>query len=152
MENMQKALIMAGSVFMFVIALSVAMYSYTVITDVIDTILTTSDYNARSAEYFIEDTIDTIRYASKAEVIMTIMSMKGNDYSVDKVLVDGLLFEKTGFNSADGTDKIETNLKNIHSVSYAISYDFDKNVAENPEDIADNHIRTIKFSTIVDGE
>lgn len=127
MENMQKALIMAGSVFMFVIALSVAMYSYTVITDVIDTILTTSDYNARSAEYFIEDYIDTTRYASRAEVIMTIMSMKDDDYSPDKVEVTGVSFdfEKTDFASTDGANDIERQLKNITSPQYLVSYRFE---------------------------
>ena len=123
MENMQKALIMAGSVFMFVIAISVAMFSYTVVTDVIDTILTTSDYNARSAEYFIENYTDTTRYATRAEVIMTIMSMQDVDYSTNVVRVDGVEFRKTEFSSNSGRDAIENKLSSIVSENYTIKYE-----------------------------
>ena len=124
MENLQKALIMAGSVFMFIIALSVAVYSYTVITDVIDTILTTSDSNARSAEYFVANTVDTTRYSTKAEVVMTILSMEGNDFTASKVLVDGFAFEKSSFSTVEGRNKIEANISNkVVSKNYEVSYD-----------------------------
>lgn len=87
MENLQKALIMAGSVFMFVIALSVGIFSYTTVTDVIDTIMTTSENNDRASEYFIEDNLDVTRSVTKAEVIDTILSMMGNDFTADGVIV-----------------------------------------------------------------
>lgn len=141
MENIQKALVMAGSVFMFVIAMSVAVFSYTRVTDVIDKILSVSDYNARTAEYFIEDTLDTTRYATKAEVIMTVMSMKSNDFSADTIVVDGTTFNKIDFSTVSGTNTIEKKIKGITSQNYTIQYEFNSTDPNNIKKI-------IKFRTI----
>ena len=80
MENAQKALIMAGSVLMFLIAISVAIYSYNIVMDVNDSILTSSANNDRNAEFFVSNSVDVERYATKAEIIMAIYGMDDIDY------------------------------------------------------------------------
>jgi len=124
MENMQKAIIMAGSVFMFIIAISVAMISYNTVQDVIGQILTASERNARTAEYFIETTNDTERYAKKEEVIMAIYSMHDNDYSPDTVRVAGATFKKEDFKTVSGKNQIDSAVKHIPEGTYSINYYF----------------------------
>lgn len=124
MENAQKALVMAGSVFMFIIAISVAMISYSTVQGVIGQILTASERNARTAEYFIEVMNDTERYATRAEVIMAIYSMQDNDYSPNVVRVSGKIFKKENFQTISGKNEIDGNVKNIPEGNYSISYDF----------------------------
>lgn len=130
MENMQKALIMAGSVIMFIIALSVGIYSYTSVTEVVKSLLTASENNARTAEYFIEDELDLDRTITRAEIIDAILSMKDNDYTPDQVKVNGKVFDKTKFSTANGTYEIEKELQKIPDQSYSVSYEiteFDPN-------------------------
>ena len=123
MENIQRALIMAGSVLMFLIAVSVAVFSYTTITGVIDSILTSSDRNARTAEYFIEDTLDVTRYSTKAEVIMTILSMEDTDFTASEVIVDGYSFKKSSFDTIAGRDGVESNISSkVKFNNYIMSY------------------------------
>lgn len=124
MENLQKALIMGASVFMFVIAISVAMFSYTTVKDVSDSILTSSENNARTAEYFVANTQDVERYATKAEVIMAIYNMADNDYVADKIMVGTLTFEKTEFTTVDGKNNIERRIDSISNGTYSITYKF----------------------------
>lgn len=126
MENMQKALIMGGSVFMFIIAISVAIYSYNTVREVNNSILTSSENNARTAEYFIANTEDVEKYATRAEVIMAILSMEGNDYVADKVCVGDKTFTKEALTQTEGRNDIEKRLKNIKEGNYSISYEFDK--------------------------
>lgn len=124
MENMQKALIMAGSVFMFIIAISVAILSYNTVQGVIEQIMTASERNARAAEYFIEEVTDTERYATKAEVVMAIYSMQGIDYSADEILVAGKSFKKGDFSKPGGRKTIENAIKDISEGEYSLEYDF----------------------------
>lgn len=125
MENMQKALIMAGSVFMFVIAISVAIFSYNTVRDVNDSILTSSERYATTAEYFIEETEDVTRYATKAEVIMAIYSMADNDFVASEIRVDGTSFKAEKLLTTTGIDEIERNIKNkIINSQYSVSYGF----------------------------
>lgn len=124
MENLQKALIMAGSVFMFVIALSVAVFSYTTVTNVIETIMTTSENNDRSSEYFIGNNVDVTRNITKAEVINTILSMDGVDFTANGVVVNGMTFKKEDFATYAGREKIENNIARITGENFSISYNF----------------------------
>lgn len=95
MENAQKAIIMAASVLLFVISVSVAVYMYSSVTDTIDSILTSSENNSMDAEYFIEREEDTLRTISKGEVVMQIINLyNSNDYTYNKIFVDGKVFEK----------------------------------------------------------
>lgn len=126
MENMQKALIMAGSVFMFVIAISVAIFSYNTVREVNNSILTSSENNARTAEYFIANTEDVERYATRAEVIMAILGMESNGYVADKIVVGSETFRKEDFTQTERKNKIEKKLKNIKEGNYSISYKFDE--------------------------
>jgi len=133
MENMQKAVIMAGSVFMFIIALSVAMFSYTTVREVNDSILTSSENNARTAEYFIATTEDVERKIGKEEVIMSIYSMRDSDYSPDEVRVSNLVFTKEEFLTTNGENVLERRLSGIVDGNYSISYTFmDYNINNKP--------------------
>lgn len=123
MENMQKALVMAGSVLMFIIALSVGIYSYTSVTETVKSLLSISENNARTAEYFVEDQLDVERTITRAEVVQTILSMKDKDYTADQVNVNGSIFNKTDFLTPSGTYEIERKLKNIPNLNYSISYE-----------------------------
>lgn len=124
MENMQKALIMAGSVFMFVIAISVAIYSYSTVTDVVESIMTSSEYNDRSSEYFIENSLDVTRTITKAEVINTLLSMADVDFTADGIVVGEMVFKKSDFSTYAGRRGIENAIAGITVANYTISYDF----------------------------
>ena len=52
MDNTYHALIMAGSILMFLIGISVAVYNYSQILELNDKILTNSEYSNRDAENF----------------------------------------------------------------------------------------------------
>ena len=52
MDNTYHALIMAGSILMFLIGISVAVYNYSQILELNDKILTNSEYFNRDAENF----------------------------------------------------------------------------------------------------
>ena len=53
MENAQRAVIMGASVLLFVFSLSIAVYLYSILTENVDSILTSSEINTRTAEFFI---------------------------------------------------------------------------------------------------
>lgn len=126
MENMQRALIMAGSVFMFIIAVSVAIFSYDTVMDVAKSILTSSEQYSRQSEYFVENTEDVERYVTKAEIIMAIYSMEDIDHVADTIKIDGLnyIFKKSDFSSIKGRNNIENNIKHIKEGLYSVSYNF----------------------------
>jgi len=78
LENVSDALIIIGEILIFIMALSSAIYHYNGFQVTIDNILTTSEkytLNAASSEQFNES-FNFERFASKAEVINTILSMK----------------------------------------------------------------------------
>lgn len=124
MENAQKALIMAGSVLMFLIAISVAIYSYNIVMDVNDSILTSSANNDRNAEFFVSNSVDVERYATKAEIIMAIYGMDDIDYEATKIIVGNLEFKKSDFSTINGKNKIEKNVAKINDLKYSVTYDF----------------------------
>lgn len=124
MENMQKALIMAGSVFMFVIAISVAIYSYNIVMEINDSILTSSANNNTTAEYFTALAEEVERYATRAEIIMAIYGMEKTDYTATKITVNGLTFLKEDFFIEGGRKKIEDNIAKISDIKYSVSYNF----------------------------
>ena len=91
MENSYKALIMGASVLLFVIAVSIAIYTYSVLMDTTDQILTTSETFAKSAEYFSSNTDDTTRRISAAEVVGNILNLGENlDYKYKEIKVEGI--------------------------------------------------------------
>lgn len=122
MENAQKALIMAGSALLFVIAISVGIRAYQNVMDIVETILTTSENNDRASESFVEASSDVERYATRAEVIMAIMSMEGNDFTASEVMVNGLLFQKSMFDTVAGRDTLEHNLSFIPTSNFIVSF------------------------------
>ena len=109
---------------MFIIAISVAMISYSTVQDVIGQILTASERNSRTAEYFIEITDDTEREATRAEVIMAIYSMQDKDYSPDVIEVAGATFKKEDFNTVSKKNQIDNAVKHIPEGTYSIDYNF----------------------------
>ena len=97
MENIYNALIMAGSVLLFLIGVSVAIYNYSVVLEVNDNILTNSENYDRAAERFqyTDEFIDGLnrddlkRIYSGSQVANMILNM----YMVKKELTNPLTGE-----------------------------------------------------------
>lgn len=90
MENSYNAIIMAGAVLLFVIAVSVGVYLYGKLIQTNDAILTNSEYNDRTAENYALSQFaqDTERKFTGAEVAMQIINLyEGKDYSFKKIEV-----------------------------------------------------------------
>ena len=95
MENAQKAVIMGGSVLLFVIAISLAVYLYSILMENVDGVLTYSENNDRTAEYFTTSSVDTKRIATRAEVVMSIINLyTSKDIQYDRIKVGGKTFNK----------------------------------------------------------
>ena len=75
MENASNAIIMAGAVLIFVIALTIGVLMYTRIIDVNDMILTNSEQYSRTAESLAWDDSDIERVIPGAEVANQILEM-----------------------------------------------------------------------------
>jgi len=122
MENAQKAIIMAGSAFMFVIAVSIAIYSYNTVIATVESILTSSEQYSQTVEGFTANEVkDVERYATREEVIMTILSMQDKDYTPTTVYVNGKEYSKT--TGAELDDSL--NKTYIPTGLYEISYNYD---------------------------
>ena len=107
MENSYHALIMAGSVILFIVALSVGVYLYTKVLNTNNAILTQSEYYDKTAEEFEVADYNATYYRkyTGAEVAMQIISMyEGKDFAPTKISVLGDWY--------DGTNKGERYIKN----------------------------------------
>lgn len=120
MENAQKAIIMAGSVFMFVIAVSIAIYSYNTVIYVVESILTASEQYDQNVEGYgvVEDDVE--RYATQAEVVMTILSMQDADYTASKIIVKRSNGSELEFTKGTGAE-LDDNLYKIEDGSYSVN-------------------------------
>lgn len=90
MENSYNALIMVGSVLLFITALTVGVYTYSKILFTNNALLTNSEYNSRSTENFAlaDFAEDTERQYTGAEVAMQIINLyEGRDLSFKKITV-----------------------------------------------------------------
>ena len=90
MENLYEAFIMGGSVLLFIIALTVGVYSYTRVLNVNNKILTRSEYYDQAAEGIEETDFGKtyIRVFSPEEVVNQIISLFENrDFVFNRIIV-----------------------------------------------------------------
>ncbi|MBR3280392.1 MAG: hypothetical protein IKI57_00915 [Clostridia bacterium] len=120
MENLSSAIVMGGSVLLFIIAISVAVYTYMSIMNTNDAILTTSEYYDRTAESYevLDSYEDYIREYSGAEIAMQIISMFENrDYNFNEITVkmggNQYVFSAPDGGVTAGDSKIGSNNNNI---------------------------------------
>ena len=122
MENSYQAIIMAGSVLLFLIGISVAIYNYSKVLDANDKMLTNSEYYNRTAEdayksesYTVGDELNEDvssglkRKYKGSDIVTQILNMTkyarnslggivGEDVSYDSIIVDGKTFTKVNDN------------------------------------------------------
>lgn len=126
MENSFKALIMAASVLLFVIAVSIAMYTYSTLMATTDLILTNSESFAMSSESYTVLEQDTTRKISAAEVVGTIMSLQSkNGYIYNKVIVGTNEFKSGDIYTKNNAIKTILNMGGDYSI---LSEDYDNKV------------------------
>ncbi|MBR6253577.1 MAG: hypothetical protein IKR04_07080 [Clostridia bacterium] len=109
MENSSNAVIMAGSILLFLMALSVAVFLYNRIMSVNDSILTTSENNDRTAEgYTALDFTENEKLFTGAEIANQILELtrapnsattddparKPFDYKYYQIFVDGVPYTR----------------------------------------------------------
>ncbi len=116
MENASNALIMAGAILIFVIAISIGVMMYTRVLDVNDMILTNSEHYNRTAESLSEN-YDIERPIPGSEVVNQILEIakasnnsQGSDFHYNSITVEGI-----GLNEAYKVFS-EENLKNKHGI------------------------------------
>ena len=91
MDNVSKAIVMAGSVLMFILGVSSGIFLYTTLMEANDSILTSSERFSNSAEYFVEGSESTTREISAAEVAGNIISLENsNGFLYEKIMIDGV--------------------------------------------------------------
>lgn len=119
MENAADALKMAGSVLLFVIALSVAILAFSESREAIDTILKYSDRESLLIEndsrfYYLSKSSDTNRYVGKETIIPAIYrAYKENFKIVFNFPDDYYLYKKTG--SIEGISTIDLSKQSLGS-------------------------------------
>ena len=102
MENAVEAIKMAGSVLLFVIALSIAVLSFSQARETIDAVLKYSDRESLTIEgdsrfYYLSSGSDTSRYVGKETVIPTIYRAYKENYKIIFKFPDNYyLFESNG--------------------------------------------------------
>lgn len=102
MENAVDAIKMAGSVLLFVIALSVAILAFSQAREAIDAVLKYSDREALTIEgdnryYYLSNTNDTNRYVGKETIIPTIHRAYKENYKIIFEFPDTYyLFKRSG--------------------------------------------------------
>ncbi len=141
MENASNALIMAGSILLFIIALSFGVYTYSRILSINDKILTTSENYARTAENFTLNYVDSEingsieRNISGAEVSNQILEMVrgSNDYHYESIRVSSNLYNTSYFSGIESggvfgktivedehLNKLTTSLYNLSNKNYKV--------------------------------
>lgn len=138
MENATDALIMAGSVLIFLIALSVCVSSFTTLRTEIDQIIEqteTVDMAQKNGEYvnYIKKSDDAIRVVGSETVVSSMYRAKKENYVIYIVLKNRLWnskeFEKIGMivkipDIKKSADNIIIN-KSVNVIKLIGSYDFD---------------------------
>lgn len=119
MDNSFKAFIMAASVILFIIAVSVGVLSYSRVLDATDSILTSSEKFTMTAESFEEREIDTTREIPGSEVVFSILNMRDSmDYTFTRIYVDGVLFTAEDLDEGDLKNYIGGRTYQIESQDY----------------------------------
>ena len=123
MENMNRAIIMAGHVMLFIVAVSIGVFLYSTLINTQDSILTSSEYYSREAEHLTTDT-DYSRVVSRGEAIALILSLlDDNSYVANYVNVGTSTFK----NDTSG-DKNAIKQANLYGAvienGYDMSYNF----------------------------
>lgn len=98
MDDIGKALIMAGQILMFVFASTVSIYLYSTLTDSVNGIMLAKDYSNRGDAIVGVEETDKTRIATRAEVIMAILDLKNK-------------YEKTG-------ESYEVRVNNTYTFTY----------------------------------
>ena len=127
MENIQRAIIMAGEVFLFVLALTVGIFLYSTLINTQETILVVSERNNRRAETTNTNLTGSYRRIAKgSEAVWAVLSMLDDvNYVADCVDVTTAgghkAFYKSSRNEIKGFD-LKTFIGNSN---YEVDYQFD---------------------------
>ena len=126
MENMNRAIIMAGHVMLFIVAVSIGVFLYSTLINTQNSILTSSEYYSREAEHLTSNT-DYARVVSRGEAIALVLSLlDDNSYVANSVKVGTSTFK----NDTSG-DKNIIKQANLYGIviedGYDMSYNFNGN-------------------------
>ena len=149
MDNLSNAILMGGSVLLFLIGISVSIFLYSKIVDTNSKILTTSEYYDRTAETFSQHSDEDVeRIISGAEVCNQILEIArhSDDLTFKSITVDGKMynydecerlndrsgkvtedlqtFDNTIVENQSNADNLTTKLKGIASNRYKIALSF----------------------------
>lgn len=139
MENATEALKMAGSVLLFVLALSLSIFMITQARETIDAVLKFSDRESLTIEgddrfYYLSDSANTERYVGKETIIPAIYRAYKERYKIVFKFNDSsyYLFKKdvtTTVSNPDGTKTVTTEkdkeISTIDSVNQTIGSDLE---------------------------
>ena len=154
MENLSQALIMGASVLMFIIAISVAVLTYSGIMRTNSQILTTSEYYDRTAESIATTETYTTYYReyTSAEIAMQILSMYENrDYNFNTIKVDigsstFNVFNRPADDVVGGDGALSANFNDINKKIKAIANSNRKYRILEPIDFANESITYVYAS------
>lgn len=122
MENATDALKMAGSVLLFVMALSICVVAFSQVRETIDVVLSFSDREALTIEnddrfYYLSDDNDTNRYVGKETIIPTIYRAYKENYKIVFKFPDNyFLFKKNVTNKNEAGKIISVETKEIKKI------------------------------------
>lgn len=117
MENAADALKMAGSLLLFILALSLAILAFSQARETIDVVLKNTDREYLTIEgdsrfYYLANSNDTKRYVGKETIIPTLYRAYKESYKIIFEFPDGYyLYEKNG----EQVSKIDLLEQSIHS-------------------------------------
>ena len=124
MNNLGKALVMAGFAFLFIVAATTSIYLYGNLNTFLNTSTETIGIKGR-AEAGMQDASFTTRPITKSEIYITLFNLK--QMHVWSIIVDGNAVTQDNFNAYKSTgsnDKMSTllihlkNLSNTQKFSY----------------------------------
>ncbi len=110
MENSYHAIIMAGAILIFMVAVSIGILTYTRIIEANNAILTESEFFDMNSENFKlnGESEDTDRVYSGAEVVMQIINLyEGKDYTYNSITVKGRTYNASKTESEDGLNSMD---------------------------------------------
>lgn len=135
MEDVGKALIMAGQVLMFAFAATIAILLYNSLTARVDELMLAENYSNRGDAIVDLDKTDNTRNATKEEIIMAILDLKTkyektNDSSYIVSIVGGNIytFDSNQYSiTVNGVPKdnegLRAVLNGIADTNYRLTYD-----------------------------
>ena len=132
MDDIGKAVIMAGQVLMFVFAATIAIFLYNKLTNNVEQVMLANNYSNRGDAIVDIERVDATRTATKEEIVMAILDLKDK---FEKTGDESYAVEANGttFRYSSGDDSINTwkydsfnlrsNLMSIPSGDYELTYD-----------------------------